>query len=228
MRTPAEPPVVWDLDGTLVRLGVDPAAIVRWKEALAQRFPRWRGGFSPLLPSLEAALADAAVALPAEKARALRMSVYQNLDTWEETALGAVEVLVPTADRFLALATTGRPMALVSNNGGPAVSRGLDALTVYAAARGLPPPALAAVVCRGPDLPAKPDPAMLRCALTRLQSASGGANPDALAVVGDQPGDAEAAARLSSDLSMPVRFFNVGPGADRATTLVPLGEVSES
>lgn len=181
------PIVLWDLDGTLVDLRIAIEDVQRWKAALAERFePRgWSGGWSPLLPSLEGAL-DAVGADERE-----RRTVYDELDRWELDALEGVDVHDDLLGVACALTRLEVGQAIVTNNGQPACSAGLEALAERARRLGWAPPRFDGVATRAYDLRAKPAADILERAIDEA-----GRRFDRALVIGDSPGDVQAAAAL--------------------------------
>jgi len=190
--------VLWDLDGTLVRLRVSLDAIRSWKRTLEDRFAPlgWSGGWSPLLPSIERALDHvAATRGPAESAT-LRVATYDDLDRWEAEALEGVDP-IPEAVGLLAAQGGTCATAIVTNNGPRALAAALPVLGPAAGS-------VSAYVHRGPQLPAKPSPAMFQVAVARLTPQTGALGR--IVVVGDSPGDAAAARALAATVAVPVVF----------------------
>jgi len=202
------PLVLWDLDGTLVRLDVPRAAVDGWRARLGAVFrPFGYGGpWAPLLPCLERALAAAAGVRGAPAAA----EVYAALDAWEAEALGGVEVLEGTAGAWQALGARGVPQAVVTNNGPTAAGRALDALRAWAAARGRGWVEPVAVVTRGPGLAAKPAADALERACDR--AAAAGWPGCGVVVAGDRDDDAGAAAALQARRARPVVFVRARAG----------------
>ena len=201
--------VLWDLDGTLVRLQVGLDDISAWKQSLQERFEDfgWTGGWSPLLPSLEAALEQAADQLSDQQAEELRQQCYSDLDQWEEAALRGVLVADEVVRLLTDLSRCELHMALVSNNGPLAVGRGLSALDEHLSAIGAGTTGLSAVVARGPGLRAKPCEDMFVAALRLLERQHGEAAR--IVCVGDAPGDLDAAAALHRSIGLPVDFLGI-------------------
>jgi len=201
--------VLWDLDGTLVRLDVELHEIARWKEQLQEQFEPlgWSGGWSPLLPSLEAALDLATSSLAEAEAQALRADTYARLDEWEAAALGGASVITEVAELLTALSRSEVHMALVSNNGPSAVARGLAVLEAHLVATGAGTSGLSAVVPRAATLAAKPSADMLAEAVRQLEHQHG--EPWRLVCIGDSPGDLAAARALSQANGLPVDFLAV-------------------
>ena len=202
--------VLWDLDGTLVNLDVQLSEIASWKEQLQDRFEPfgWTDGWSPLLPSLEAALALSAASLAEDEAQALCEEVYARLDEWETAALRGVEVVAPVVELLTALSRCEVHLALVSNNGPGAVARGLAALDEYLTAIGAGTSGLSAVVSRAAGLAAKPAGDMLVEAVRQLERQHGEASR--VVYIGDSPGDLEASRALCEASGLPVDFLFVG------------------
>jgi len=201
--------VLWDLDGTLVRLDVAPREIALWKEQLQEHFGAlgWSEGWSPLLPSLEGALALAAAALSPEEAQALYAETYQRLDAWEAAALRGVEVVPEVVELLTALTRCEVHMAVVSNNGPSAVAQGLAGLDAHLNAVGAGTSGLSAVVSLGPGHAAKPAAAMLSEAVRLLERQHG--EPSRIVCIGDSPGDLVAARELSATAGLPVDFLSL-------------------
>ena len=189
--------VIWDLDGTLVRLSVALPAIAGWKQQICRQLSAygWTGELSPLLPTLERALA---VAEENGADEHLRGQVYGQLDDWELEALEGIDVVTPLADAMLTFNERSIPNAVVTNNGRCAVERALIHLRDWAARREVSAPAFTAVVCRSYHLAAKPSPDGMVQALDSLERAAGGPL-DHLLVVGDMPSDAQAAEALRTE-----------------------------
>ena len=187
--------VVWDLDGTLVRIGVSPAASEGWK----QRFAAWfgpeldPGGWSPLLPALERAVGLARDTKTGPTAD----EVYDALERWEAEAITEVQPIAATLEVASRCTALDIPQAIVTNNGRGAVGEAQHAIAAWAAASRLTHPVFHAVVHRSPDLPAKPRPDGLRRAVQSLESTSGGLHR--VLVIGDSPGDWQAAAAFAND-----------------------------
>jgi len=202
--------VLWDLDGTLVRLDVELREIARWKEQLQEQFGAlgWSGGWSPLLPSLEGALALAGASLAAAAAEELCAQAYQRLDAWEAAAVRGVEPVTEVAELLTGLTRCEVHMALVSNNGPSAVAQGLACLDAHLNAIGAGTNGLSAVVSRGPEHAAKPAPAMLSEAVRLLERQHG--EPSRIVCIGDSPGDLAAARALSAATCVPVDFLSFG------------------
>jgi carbamoyl-phosphate synthase large subunit len=205
---PAPSATLVDLDGTLVHLRIPREAISAWKRHLRARLDPVLGpeGLSPLLPTLESALARLPSTLgPAEGLR-LRHALFADLDAAELDACTSID---PIDTVLRAVLPRGGPMALVTNNGRPIVLRALDVIAGRARELGLPPPAFV-VVHRSPDLPAKPSPVPLQVALDRLQALSASPLRSAL-LVGDSDADEGAVRALRPRVPHPVHFVRVGP-----------------
>jgi phosphoglycolate phosphatase-like HAD superfamily hydrolase len=202
--------VLWDLDGTLVKLDVPLREIATWKEQLQVRFEPfgWTGGWSPLLPSLEAALALAAASLADDEAQALCTDVYARLDEWEAAAVRDVEVVVGVVELLTVLSRCEVHMGLVSNNGPAAVALGLAVLDEHLTALGSGTTGLSAVVCRAPGRAAKPAGDPLAEAVRQLERQHG--EPMRVVYIGDSPGDLAASRALFESSGLPVDFLFVG------------------
>ena len=201
--------VIWDLDGTLVRLQVGLEDIAGWKRALQERFAcfGWSGGWSPLLPSLEGALREAAAQLSEQDAADLRRHCYAELEAWESAALRGVSVVPDVARLLTDLSRCELHMALVSNNGPTAADRGLAALSEHLSALGAGTTGISTVVTRGPNLRAKPCDDMYREALRLLERQHG--EVSRVVCIGDSPGDLAAAAALHQSSGLPVDFLGI-------------------
>lgn len=186
--------VIWDLDGTLVRLSVSLEAIAGWKKEICKCLNAygWTGELSPMLPCLERALVYATENGADEQ---LRQQLYGWLDDWELDALEGVEVNPSLTDAMLSFAGRSIPSAIVTNNGWRAVERALIQLNDWARQREVAPAVFATVVCRSHHLAAKPSPEGMVQALHALERSSGG-SLDHLLVVGDMPSDVQAAEAL--------------------------------
>jgi phosphoglycolate phosphatase-like HAD superfamily hydrolase len=206
-RTPL---VIWDLDGTLVRLNIAPRTVADWKARLREYFEPfgWTDGFSPLLPSLESALATSIEPLKAESPETVRSRIYGDLDRWEKEAVRDIEVIVQPAEWLFRWSAGRFPMALVTNNGRPVVDLALDVLDTYALRHRHPLPRFDAIVARDPEIRAKPDPAGM---LHAIESVKGRIGPDrgAVLVIGDSLHDWEAADALADRVRYPVLGLRV-------------------
>jgi len=211
------PVVIWDLDGTLVRLDVSRERISWLKQKLAARFRPYGfdAPFSPLLPSLEAALDRASRQLSSpEESEALRNDTYAFLDQWEAQSVSSIDVVSGTAKLAARWTAESTPMALVTNNGPTAAGRALEALSKSCAGLGLPLPQFVHISSRGPRVRAKPDPGGFRDAFRALCAASPRPVTDLL-VIGDGSADWQAAVELAREITVPV--WTVVPSDDRLT-----------
>jgi phosphoglycolate phosphatase-like HAD superfamily hydrolase len=201
--------VLWDLDGTLVRLQVGLDDIAVWKQSLQERFESfgWTGGWSPLLPSLEAALEQAAGQLSDQQAEELRQQCYLELDQWEAAALRGVSVVHEVVRLLTDLSRCELHMALVSNNGPMAVARGLSILDEHLSAIGAGTTGFSALLARGPGLRAKPCDDMFVESVRLLERQHGEASR--IVCIGDAPGDLAAAAALHVSTGLPVDYLGI-------------------
>jgi phosphoglycolate phosphatase-like HAD superfamily hydrolase len=174
--------LLWDMDGTVLRLLISYDQVQVWKGRLMARLAPlgWDKPLSPMLPNLEAALRDA----PAE----LRCALYADLDRWEQDDLQGLELIAPVARRMCELSAT-YPTAIITNNGPATAEAGMELLRRAADARGWPPPKVGALLPRGPELAAKPAPDALEAALAQLGCQAG-------VMIGDARSDEEAALAL--------------------------------
>lgn len=198
--------VIWDLDGTLALFDVPLDRIRRWKRALTERLAPygWVGRLSPMLPNLEAAIS---LAEGAGAGEGFRASIYRDLDDWEADALQGVSLLEANVRRACAWAAAGVPQAIVTNNGPTIAALGLQRIAEFARGESLADPEWISVVCRGPDVPAKPNPAGQ---LRAFEAISAAADVDRILVVGDAPSDWEAAEALAATIGVPVDVERVG------------------
>lgn len=199
------PGIIWDLDGTLVRLDVSAEQVASIKRMLSERFGSlgFRQPFSPLLPTLESALNQVVERMSAADAEAFRLETYSLLDSWEADAIEEVHVLPRTARLLSHWSGNGATMALVTNNGPNAVRRALSALAKFARSHDIPDPDFVSVSVRSPSVRAKPDPDGFRGAFRDLCTTSKEPLTD-LVTIGDGSADWEAAAALADDLEIPV------------------------
>jgi len=210
--------LLWDLDRTLVRFDVPLEDVGKWKTRLRRRFEPlgWTHGFSPLLPSLEAALDFVAhERSPAESFR-LRQKTYEDLDEWELAALRGVTPIERGLRRLVACAELDLPMALVTNNGPSVTTRGLETIADWGEAHDAPALGGLVTVHRHPLLRAKPSSAPLGAALSALERRA--ATPFSLvAVIGDSPHDEAAALALERVSSTEVVFVEASDGELRTS-----------
>ena len=207
VATDAEAVLLWDLDRTLVRLEVSLEDVARWKKRLSSRFEPlgWTAGFSPLLPSLEAALDAVSQGRTAADMLRLRREVYEDLDTWEKEALVGVAPIENSLARLAACAEAGLPMGVVTNNGPGALARGLEAIDEWGERCGAPHLGELFSVHRHPTVRAKPSPAGFDLALSSI--AAGLTRPvELVVVIGDSPHDRAAAEALGRGRSTRVIF----------------------
>lgn len=197
--------MIWDLDGTLVRLDVSREQLAALKSEISERFRPFdfHRPFSPLLPTLEEALKTASAALPAAESEAFRIETYALLDRWEADAIGTVDVVPHTAKLLGLWSACAVPMALVTNNGPSATRRALSALVDFVSALGMPEPGFAKICVRGPSTPAKPDPAGFREAFRALCTTAPCSVTDVV-VIGDGTADWQAATALARNTTVPV------------------------
>ena len=203
--------VLWDLDGTLCDLLIDIADVRAWKAKLEQRFGTeragaggvWTGGWSPMLPSLEAALS----AVGADAAE--RAQTYDDLDRWELAALNGVRLHPDAITVASRLETLGVRQAIITNNGPLAAERGLA--EVAAGCGDQPVPRWIRVATRCAAYRAKPMADML---LHALEPATA---PSLVLVVGDQPGDVAAADDLRERTAFDVVSVQASAGVLSAT-----------
>lgn len=197
--------LLWDMDGTLLRLLITYPQVLAWKSRLAPRLASqgWDKPLSPMLPCLEEALRGAEPAL--------RRSIYQDLDRWELEDLQGIELIEPLAARMCQLAAH-HPTAIITNNGPGAAQAGLEALARSSAGRGWPAPRVEALLPRGPELAAKPSPDALVKALDLLGCEAG-------IMIGDARSDEEAALALQAQ-GRPVVYVK----ADQEALRLPPGQ----
>ncbi len=184
---------LWDMDGTLIHLRISLEEIRTWKARMMASLEPfgWTTPLSPMLPTLERALAHTQTKLSQVQARELRIKMYEALDTWEQSALQSIELVHHGAKAMCKLSAQGHPTAILTNNG-PGVARiGLQWLTQQAQQHGWPAPKWQHLVCRGPHLHAKPAPDMLQEALEALHCTEG-------VMIGDSRSDKEAAAAMQA------------------------------
>jgi HAD superfamily hydrolase (TIGR01549 family) len=166
--------IVFDMDGTLLRLDVD---IEEVRLRLAALYAQ-HGVTRPFRPILRG-IRDGAVEAAARGAdpAALERAGLAILDEWEVKGARSARARAGAADAISALRTRGVPLAIVTDNGRACVPVALEAAGIDAAA-------FSAVVTRD-DVPApKPDPAGL------LRAADAVGTP--LWYVGDHVKDMEA------------------------------------
>lgn len=205
------PIILWDLDRTLADLHIDIADVRAWKTRLAERFePRgWDGGWSPMLPSLEAALR----AVGADDTE--RSEVYDTLDAWELDAMTGVTVHDELLGLACQLSRIGVAQAIITNNGRPACERALGEIDARAARLGWTPPRWDGVATRCAELRAKPTADILERAVDEA-----GRRFDRAVVIGDSPGDIEAAAALGRARLIEVLCVRAEAGALTMTPAV--------
>jgi phosphoglycolate phosphatase-like HAD superfamily hydrolase len=170
--------VVFDLDGTLVSLPVDIAAV---RQQLSRRFDAlgYSGGFSPVLAGIDEA-AQRVGETAAERAR-LRRLAREIIDRAEVLAAASAKVCSGARELVSALHQAGIPLGLVTNNGRACVPACLAAL----GARGWF--ADRAIVTRD-DAACKPSPAGILAAAGALLPGRG-----RVVFVGDSDADVKAA-----------------------------------
>ena len=179
MTTPA---IIFDLDGTLLRLDVDIEEVRLRLGALFAPFGVTRP-FRPILARIRGA-AHEAVAGGGNEAT-LRAAAFAILDEWEVAAASAARPREGAAATLGALVARGVRLGLVTNNGRACLAPALHAAGLDAAWFG-------ATVTRD-DVPApKPDPA----GILRVAAALGAGDPW---YIGDHQSDIDAgrAARVS-------------------------------
>jgi HAD superfamily hydrolase (TIGR01549 family) len=168
--------VVFDMDGTLLRLDVDIEEVRLRLAALFAPLGVTRP-FRPILRRIREAAGEAAAAGKGER-EALERAGLAILDEWELRAAGSARARAGAAQTVAALRDRGARLALVTDNGRACVPAAL-------AAAGIPEDAFVALVTRD-DVPnPKPDPAGLL--------AAAGAVGTPLWYVGDHAKDMEAA-----------------------------------
>ena len=200
--------MLFDLDGTLLRLPVDiePA---RREIASLLAAAGWRGPAAPLLGVID----RAAAALSGDAAVRLRQRARAVIDRAELLAAPRAQAC-PGARELLAAASRRRaPLALVTNQGRPCVAPAL-------AAAGLEGAGFLAVVTRDDVAQAKPAPDGVVRAVRSLLPAGGAA-----LMVGDSPGDVAAvlAARAVLGPRYQVKAVAVLGGRGSAADLAAAG-----
>jgi HAD superfamily hydrolase (TIGR01549 family) len=149
------PNVLFDMDGTLLRLDVD-IEEVRTRLGALFRPHGVTAPFRPILKRIRDAAAEAG-ARGADRS-ALERAGFAVLDEWEVRAAASARARAGAADVVSALALRGARLGVVTDNGRACVAPALRAA-------GLDPASFASIVTRD-DVPApKPDPAgVLRAA----------------------------------------------------------------
>ena len=192
--------VLFDLDGTLVDLPVDIAA-VRRRAARIFEERGWRGELRPILPAIDAAAAE--VAGDEDDRRRLIAAARAVMDHAEIEAAERAAPRLGAAAVVRALAERNVPVAVVSNNCRTAVHRALAGLGID--------DRVGAMIGRDDVALPKPDPAGLAAAVARL------GEPSRIIWVGDSPGDVEAGRRLAASRpgsEVVVAGLAAVPGAD--------------
>ena len=194
--------VLFDMDGTLLRLDISNAAMDRAREELRALF--LEAGvdavFRPVLRVIRESLGE--LARRGSDVASIRRRAYGTLDAMELDGARRATPCPDAAATLEALHRAGRRLGLVTNNGGRCVGRALDAA-------GLSPALFSAIVSRD-DVPLeKPHAEPLLCAVEHL-----GLDPGAVTVmVGDRPDDMRSARALAGyGGERPV--FTIGMGAD--------------
>ncbi len=198
LTTPLRPPlgaddvVLFDLDGTLLFLPVDIAALRRRLERYHRRFGI-EMPFRPLTDHLAEVARRLADELPEAEARAAIHWSRAQVEGAEVEAAAHAEARRGAVEALLELQRRGVWTGVVSNNTRGGIRAGLAHV-------GVDPDSLAVIVSRQDVAHPKPSPDSLEQAVARLLD--GGWDPDAagdagarLIYVGDAPSDAIAAER---------------------------------
>jgi len=208
------PAVIWDLDGTLVRLDVPSEQVAQWRLDLATRFRSFGfdSPFRPLLPSLERAMDMASDVMLAEDISDFRAEIYSTLDRWEGEAVRRIDVVSHTAELLACWSDRSVPMALVTNNGPTAAGNAISSLASFFADRGFPEPNFVSICTRDPNTSAKPAVDGFRRAFRALAAAAPRPITDLISI-GDGIADCQAAAALAPEIGIAV--WSLTPSGDR-------------
>lgn len=200
LRAGANTFYLFDLDGTLLRLGwVAPKPANEPANEPPPDITRWRQRAKALLAALDlrppmgmmvTALATAGATVP---------EAQEVVDGLEHAAARGARPCHFAAEVLARL--QGRPVAIISNNGAACAKTAL-------AVAGLPTAVFDAILCREQISPWKPDPAPLRHALAILQERHG--PPDEVWMIGDAVTDIQAALALRASLPAPPRVRAIG------------------
>jgi HAD superfamily hydrolase (TIGR01549 family) len=189
--------VIFDMDGTLLRLDVD-IEEVRTRLGALFRPHGVTAPFRPILKRIRDAAAEAGSRGAGADRQALERAGFAILDEWEVKAAASARARAGAAEVVASLLARGAKLAVVTDNGRACVAPALRAA-------GLDPASFAVLVTRD-DLPApKPDPAGVLRAATAVGSP--------VWYVGDHVKDVEAgraAARSLPDGSLRVAALRGG------------------
>lgn len=204
--------VLFDLDGTLVDLGVDIEAV---RARLAAMFAPYgyRQRFAPILSRIAEASAFAG-ADEAERAALLGRAMALLADAEREAALTATPI-DGAREVVDALTAAAVPIGIVTNNGRACVEPALARLGGHGSWR---------VVVSRDDAPAKPDPSGLVSAARTLLPAGG-----TLWFVGDGDRDIAAAkaAKAQHDVAVTSVAFVRGANAERIAAAEPDEQIDD-